>query len=353
MKNKLIGLLLLLSLQGNVGFAQISGVIYEWEEKKNKNGIAIYTSSVAGSPFKAVRGVMEVTASVSSLVALVEDLPACPKWAAFCKKANLEERLSDTESYAYIYNDIPFPVSDRDVYTHVVWSIDASSNKVSMTSRAVQGGPKKTKAVRLTDAVSQWHFTPSDNGKVLVENFAHIDPNGPTPAWITNMMLIDSPFDSMSEMRKIVESGEYDNTVVPFLREVKADNTQIDAGNLGDKVESNVIEGESLDSLQASYAEVVSKIKALDLNLNCSQPQDCGSVGIGQKACGGPIDYIVFANNSDEKSITELKDLAQQTSQLGQEINTKSGMMSNCMFTPPPTLTCEANVCKMNMAPSF
>ena len=216
MKSKLTLLLILMSFSGFT-YSQIAGVEYNWEEKRNKSGITIYTSSVEGSPFKAVRGVMEVDATVSSLVALVEDLNACPKWAAFCKEARLEDRISDTESYAYIYNDIPFPVSDRDVYTHVVWSIDPGTQKVTMTSRAAEGGTPKTKAVRLVDAVSQWHFTPLAEGKVKVENFAHIDPNGPTPAWITNMMLVDSPFDSMSNMRKIVESGTYDESVIPFL----------------------------------------------------------------------------------------------------------------------------------------
>ncbi|MEM7357513.1 MAG: START domain-containing protein [Pseudomonadota bacterium] len=199
--------------------AQQEGVDYTWEDKRNKEGILIQTSSVKGSPFKAVRGEMTVKATVSSLVALVEDLPACPEWAALCREARLEKRVSPTESYAYIYNDIPFPVSDRDVYTHVVWTQDPETGKVSMTSIATEGGTPKTKAVRLENAMSQWHFTPNGDGTTKVENFAHIDPNGPTPAWITNMMLVDSPFSSMTEMRKIVESGGYADAEVPFLVE--------------------------------------------------------------------------------------------------------------------------------------
>jgi len=200
-----------------IASAQVEGVDYDWTEKKNKNGIAISTSSVEGSFFKAVRGEMVVKAGVEALVALVEDMEACPDWAAMCKESRVEKRVSDKESFAYVYNDIPFPVTDRDVYTHVVWSRNPDTKRVTMTGTAAKGGTAKTKAVRIENAVSQWHFTPKGDGTTFVENFAHIDPNGPTPAWVTNLMLVDSPFKSMKKMREIVESGSYDDTTVPFL----------------------------------------------------------------------------------------------------------------------------------------
>lgn len=200
-----------------IAFAQTENIEYEWEEKRNKKGIVIQTSKVAGSNYRAVRGEMKVKGSVASLVALVEDMPSCPKWADLCKEARVEERVSETESYAYVYNNLPFPVSDRDVYTHVVWTQDPSTGRVTMTSRAAPGGTLASKAVRIKDAVSQWHFTANQDGTTTVESFAHIDPNGPTPAWITNMMLIDSPYKSMTNMREIIESGGYADVQIPFL----------------------------------------------------------------------------------------------------------------------------------------
>lgn len=201
-----------------VADAQIDGVAYAWQEKLNKDGIVIQTSSVQGYDHKAVRGEMVIKGAVSDLVALIEDLDACPDWADLCKEARLEKRVSATASYAYIYNDVPFPVSDRDVYTFIEWSKDPTTQKVTMTSTAAAGGTPETKAVRIEQAVSQWHFTPLGDGKVKVENFAHIDPNGPTPAWITNMLLVDSPYKSMRKMREIIEAGNYSGIDVPFLK---------------------------------------------------------------------------------------------------------------------------------------
>ena len=215
--NRFYSIILTLALVPSFSAAQVAGIDYDWEEKRSKDGITLYTSAVEGSPFKAVRGTMNVKGSVKSLVGLVEDLAACPEWAAMCEEARVVTRVSDVESYVYVFNNVPFPVSDRDVYAHVVWSIDQDSGRVTMTSQAAPGGVDETKAVRLSEAFTQWHFTAQEDGTVLVENFAHINPNGPTPAWITNMLLVDAPYDSMFEMRKLIEGGAYENVQVSFL----------------------------------------------------------------------------------------------------------------------------------------
>ncbi|MAW27280.1 MAG: hypothetical protein CMP98_00585 [Gammaproteobacteria bacterium] len=40
---------------------------------------------------------------------------------------------------------------------------------------------------------------------------ARVDPNGPTPAWITNFLLADSPFETPSRMHDLMATGRYDN----------------------------------------------------------------------------------------------------------------------------------------------
>ena len=197
--------------------AQLDGVDYDWKQKKNKKGITVSISSVDGSSYNALRAEMVVDAEVAQLVALVEDMAACPDWAAMCKEARVEKRISDTESFVYTYNKIPFPVSDRDVYAHVVWTQDPKTMRVSMTSTATKGGTAKTNAVRDEKAVTQWHFTPNDDGTTIVENFAHFDPNGPIPAMIANLMMINAPYKTLIRMRKIVESGGYADSEIPFL----------------------------------------------------------------------------------------------------------------------------------------
>ena len=202
--------------------AQVEGVAYEWEQKRDRDDIKIFTSKVPNSPFKAVRGEMIIDGTVAELVALVNDLPRCKDWADLCEFSNALNVISTREQFVHIHNNVPFPIKDRDVVAHVMWNKDAESGKVSMLSRALSKiesnrfMPSTNQAVRIYDAVTQWHFTPEADGRVKVENFAHIDPNGPTPAWLTNLLLVNSPYKTMVNMRKQIESGIYAGATLPF-----------------------------------------------------------------------------------------------------------------------------------------
>ena len=130
------------------------------------------------------------------------------------------QSISATEEYIYNYNDLFFPVSDRDALTHVVWWQAPKTLKVTMTSKTTIGIGRlaKTNAVRIEDALSQWHFSPHRDVEVLVEVFAHINPDGPTPAWLTNQTLVTSPFKTMRNMRRIVEVGDYSQHTIEFVK---------------------------------------------------------------------------------------------------------------------------------------
>lgn len=209
--------------------AQEVDVRYDWQLEKNEEGIQVYTSAVAGSKYRAVRSVSKAKTSVASAVALVEDLAACSEWADLCVKSELIESISATESYIYTYNNVPFPVKDRDVVSHVIWQHDSETGKVSMYSTAIEGKrPLDKKAIRITEATAQWHFTPIDDGQILIENYAHINPTGPTPAWLTNLLLVGSPYKTMMSMLAILESGRYSDAENKFLAVSTSDQTHFD-----------------------------------------------------------------------------------------------------------------------------
>lgn len=201
---------------------RVDAAVYEWSQKRDRDGIQIFTSKVEESPFKAVRGQMEVSGQVAELVALVNDLERCAEWAHLCRHSELIEQVSNEEKYVHVYNDVPFPVKDRDVVAQVRWLVDDVTGRVTMHSEALPQGqseamsPLLDSAVRIFDATTQWHFQQINEKTVRVENFAHIDPNGPTPAWITNMLLVSAPYKTMRNMRQIIEAGEYVGAELPF-----------------------------------------------------------------------------------------------------------------------------------------
>ena len=205
------------------GAIHADDVEHPWELKRDRDGIQVYTRKVEGSKFKAVRAVMEVEASLNQLVGLVQDTTACPDWASLCKEARVVERLSDTDMYVHTLNDLPWPVTNRDAVAHVRWSQDPESLAVTMLATATPDKvPTRRGSVRIKYAETSWTFSPAPGGRVQVESLAHIDPAGGVPAWLTNRLLVDSPWDTMRDMRKIVNDGRYTDASFSFVSEPAA-----------------------------------------------------------------------------------------------------------------------------------
>ena len=190
----------------------------EWELKKEEDGIRVLTRAVDGSRFKAVRATMTVSADIATLVALVRDTEACAEWAHLCKSSSEHDVIRETELYVYTHNDLPWPVSDRDALAHVTWAKDPATGTVTMTARAVGESDikKKRGVVRLKDALTSWTFRPTEDGVEVISD-AHVDPGGPLSAWITNMLLVDAPFQTMTRMRSLADTGRYDGASFAFL----------------------------------------------------------------------------------------------------------------------------------------
>ena len=192
-----------------------------WELKRDRDGIAIYTAEVPGSKHKAVRTLMVLeNTSLSELAALVRDPEACPDWADLCKRAEVVEEVSETEMYVYTLNDLPWPVTDRDAIAHVRWAQDKATGVVSMHASLVPDRlPVNDGTIRIQYGETSWTFHPQSDGRVEVVSYAHIDPSGATPAWLTNRLLVDSPHTTNKAMREIIESDRYDSASFDFITE--------------------------------------------------------------------------------------------------------------------------------------
>jgi hypothetical protein len=195
----------------------------EWELERDREGIQVFTRPVEGSPYKEVRSVSQIEGvSLTSLVALIEDAEACPRWADKCAESYLVERLSETESLVYTHNDMPFPITDRDVVVRVRWAQNPESLQVTMQSSAVsEGVEKKRGRLRLTQANASWRFTPQLDGSIEISNRAHINPGSNIPGWFTNMLLVDTPFETMKSYLAEVVKPKYQAAQISFIQEAK------------------------------------------------------------------------------------------------------------------------------------
>ena len=208
---------MLVALFNSAAYAQMDAELYEWKLKKDASEIQVFTSKVLNSKFRAVSATMVLDEKLDSVVSLIMDLENCSSWAVLCQEAYVQEKISNVENYVYSRNDIPFPGRDRDAVTHVVWERDQVTGAVSMVSRAVEGRVPKVKGViRIEEALAKWRFTPQEDGTLLIESFAHVNPASQIPSWLLNRLLVGSPYKTMKAIRNVVAQGAYDNAVLSF-----------------------------------------------------------------------------------------------------------------------------------------
>lgn len=197
-----------------------------WDLRKDKDGIQVYTRSVEGSAYKEVKTETIVAdIRLSSLAALIIDVEACPDWADKCAESYVYEQINETESYVYTHNKMPFPVKDRDVLAHMKWQQNPTTNELVLASFATTDiMPKKKKRLRLTEAKTGWYFTPQPDGNIRIVNEAHINPGSSLPGWVTNMLLVDTPFKTMLSFIKEARNPKYRDAQISFITEPAASN---------------------------------------------------------------------------------------------------------------------------------
>ena len=193
----------------------------DWKLRRDRDSIQIYTSAVEGSRYDAVlsRSIVQ-DVRLSALVALLMDFAACPQWVDKCVESYVYKKISDTELLVYTHNNLPFPIKDRDVLSRVLWHQDPESFEVSMDSEATADIlPREKGIVRLLEASVSWRFSPLPNGSVEVTNQAHINPGSRLPGWIVNMLLVDTPYETMKSFVAEVRKTKYRDAEVSFITE--------------------------------------------------------------------------------------------------------------------------------------
>lgn len=193
---------------------------FDWKQRRDKDNIQVYTRKEEDSPYDAVMATTVLTGvSLSAMVALILDVEACSQWADRCTESRIHEWISDTDMLIYTYNNLPFPLKDRDILSRIHWAQDPQSLAVTMTSKAAKGIPETRGVVRLTDAEVNWTFTPQDDGKVQITNYAHIDPGTALPGWFINILQVETPFKTMQGFRTTVSDAKYRDASFDFIDE--------------------------------------------------------------------------------------------------------------------------------------
>ncbi|TFH38917.1 MAG: hypothetical protein E4G96_09765 [Chrysiogenales bacterium] len=192
-----------------------------WKLKKKKDGIEVYVRSVPGSKLDEFRGVMRIADTrLSSLLAAFDDTPSYTRWMHECIEARLLKKISLFERFTYTVTRAPWPVWNRDMVSHSIIRQDPATLAIAirLEARADQVPPRE-KMVRVPMMRGLWTFTPLESGEIMVVYQMHSDPGGSLPPGLANMAVVDLPYYTLVNLRKIVREERYVSAVIPQIKE--------------------------------------------------------------------------------------------------------------------------------------
>ncbi|MFV3413535.1 START domain-containing protein [Pseudomonas nitroreducens] len=186
-----------------VGFAG-TALAEDWKLEKEDDGVKVFLSPVAGSKYKAYRGVVEIKADVAKINALQEDVAGSCKWIHACAEMRLLKTEGDN-SWTYSKIDMPWPVTGRDVVIHVTTEKTADGGLIRHLKAEPTYIPEEKGEIRVPKLIGEWKLVPKGAGVTEVTYQVQTEPGGSIPSWLANSFVVDAPMNTLKGLRSAAE----------------------------------------------------------------------------------------------------------------------------------------------------
>lgn len=220
MTKKQILMITLIGVSFLSNLTSLFGQSPEWSESKRKKGIQVFTRPFPGSNLDEFLGRAEVEASISQVIALLTDPASCKNLYHQCKELTV---LSGTEkkSVVYLRNGAPWPVNDRDLIMDRGFEQNEKTLATVMKIKRLDSNARPTPSgvTRMENFEGVWRITPQANGKLKIEYQAHFEPGGSVPQSVINLVLTDTPYESLLNLKTLVEEGKHKETKFDWVKE--------------------------------------------------------------------------------------------------------------------------------------
>jgi hypothetical protein len=95
--------------------------------------------------------------------------------------------------------------------------------------------------------------------------------------------------------------------------------------------------------------DTLTRIRALAATPSCASDDQCHSLPLGARPCGGPESYLPWSSAKTRQA--EIEALGERYKEERRAANKASGMMSTCQFLMDPGAVCRAGTCQAGDGP--
>lgn len=113
----------------------------------------------------------------------------------------------------------------------------------------------------------------------------------------------------------------------------------------GAATQTSPAQGAPSQAAPGGQGDTLARIRAAIGTPACSSDDQCHTLAVGHKSCGGPESYLAWS--SSKTSQAELQALAERYKEERRAADAASGMVSTCRFMPDPGAVCRAGTCQL------
>lgn len=176
-----------------------------WELEKDESGVQVYTRSINELSIKEYKAVTLIKTTLKLLLNKITDGEHLKDWNYKTTKSSLLEKKSGNEYIIYMYNDLPWPVRNRDHISELKVNVISST----LTRVNIKSAPRdfleNQGAVRVIGFSGFWLLEKTKLG-IKVTQQMNGDPGGSLPTFITNIMLVNAPFNTFTRLREQLDN---------------------------------------------------------------------------------------------------------------------------------------------------
>lgn len=173
----------------------------DWELKKEKSGIEIYTRSVDGSSFDEFKAITTIpNTNLSDVLNVILDVKNYESLYADCMNPKVLKQDGKWYDIHYIQTKGPFTVKDRDSVIEQKTEISKNGKHARITLNSLPDYvPENKNIVRIQKGMGFWELQ-EDNNNVKVTYQFHGEPGGDIPAWLANSFVVTHPFKTLENL---------------------------------------------------------------------------------------------------------------------------------------------------------
>jgi hypothetical protein len=175
----------------------------EWDLKKEKDGIKIFTRSVEGSTFAEFKGT--ITIEKSSLTEVLDVILDVKNYESlFPDLMNPKVLKQDGKYYDihYIQVRAPWPVKNRDTVYEQKAVVDKNGKHAYVSLKPLPDFIVEDKDfVRIREGSGFWELEEDESNNVKVIYQFHGEPGGDISAWLANSFVVAQPFETLVNLK--------------------------------------------------------------------------------------------------------------------------------------------------------